>query len=59
MHEITLKQFNSIHKDYRGTYGKDKKKSCFVGSLCGVLKILCNENGTNLVIEDLHFRIVG
>ena len=58
MIQLTLKQYNSIHRDYRGT--SNGKKEGFNGSirskagLYGWGKL----QGTTILTEGLHFEIV-
>ena len=58
MIQLTLKQYNSIHKDYRGT--DNGKKEAFNASLRSKagLKGWGEHQGTALLIEGIHFEIV-
>jgi hypothetical protein len=59
MIQLTNKQFQSIHKDYRGTTSEGKKSAfnASIRSRAG-LKGWGEKGGTDLLIEDIHFEIV-
>ena len=58
MYKLTLKQYNKIHKDYRGTC--NGKKEAFNGSIRSAadLKGWGELQGTTILTEGLHFEIV-
>jgi hypothetical protein len=56
MYTITKEKFNSLHKDHAGTWSSD----CYHGTNYDGLKTLLHwDNGTCLLIETIHFKIVN
>jgi hypothetical protein len=57
MIEITLEKYNKIHKDFRGEYLG--KRSAMQNSILSKAGLPLVNNGTALLIEDVHFQIIG
>jgi len=65
---ITLKQYNSIHKDYRGVWSGDNpnnrpdmagRRSAFSGSLNAINPAIPYHGGTTMLFEGEDFIIEG
>ncbi len=59
MIRLTLEQFNSIHKDFRGRTPEGKREAfnASVRSRAG-LKGWGSLQGTSILVEDMHFEII-
>jgi len=64
MYQITTKQYNSIHKDYRSTWTNEAypknmgKKTAFESSVQGAIGLPITGKICCLIIEGLHFEII-
>ena len=64
MIKITKKQYNSIHRDYRGTWTNENhpsligKKTAFENSLLGAVGMPLTSRPCTLIFEGTHFEIV-
>lgn len=66
MIKITLKMYNSIHRDYRGIWTREDephlvgRRSAFLGSIHALIGKGWGKgnNGTDMLFEGIHFEIV-
>jgi len=63
MYQLTTRQYNSIHKDYRSVWTNQDypqyigKRTAFENSLQGAMGLQVIDKGCCLIIEGSHFEI--